>query len=181
MSTLSLFVCAVLAIVIDTVWVALFRAQPVGKFKVLRDGDAVFQFQTDLGWFTILPKEGKLNFKGSNGNGSVVRADLKGLEFRVNESIAVMQELFFGLNGTDLLARYMDTVDWFSLTAVTVDGRRIPLYLSGQYTPREFLLSWYIELQATVLRRLGLLVDVEEQSRQVMETVCDKLGRPRLL
>lgn len=178
---LTLILSVLAAVVVDTAWVALFRAQPVGRFKVVREGESVFQFQSDVGSFTILPREGKLKYKTSAGPQEITQENLKGIEYHVNESVAVLQELFFGLQGTDLLARYMDTVDWFSLVAVSKDGRRVPLYLSGQYTPREFMLSWYIELQAWFLQRVGLMADVEQQSREVMELVCKKLGNPRLL
>lgn len=180
-TVLALVLLVAVAVVLDTVWVALFRAQPVGRFKVLLDGEAVFQFRTELGSFSILPKEGRLHFKGPRGAGTVEHHELKGLEYRVHESYALVQELFFGLDLSDLWPKYADTVDWFSLTAVTLDGRRIPLYLSGQYTRREFLMGWYIDLQAAFLRRAGWLVDVEEQSRQVMERVAARLGHPRLL
>lgn len=63
----------------------------------------------------------------------------------------------------------------------THDGQRVPPYLSGQYRPREFMFGWYIELQAALLSRLGLLADVEARSREVLELIQDRLDRPPLL
>ena len=169
------------AIVIDTAWVALFRAQPVGKFHVNRRGTALFQFTTTLGNCTIYPKAGRLEFNGSKGKLTVAFADIKGLEYRVNERYALIQELFFGYDFTDTLARYQDSVYWFSIAVVTHQNTRIPVYLSGQYVQREFFLDWYIELQSLLLEKLGLLTDVEEQSREAMELIRGQLGDPRLL
>lgn len=181
MSAIAFLGTAALTIVIDTAWVALFRAKAVGKFRVVRDGTSIFQFESDLGSFSILPREGKLQRKSPGTSETIEGSEIKGLEFRSHESVAVLQELFFGLDGTDLLARYLDTVDWFSLAVVTTDGRRIPLFLSGQYNRREFLMTWYIELQAALLERLGLLTDVEQQSRDAMVLIRAKLGGPPLL
>jgi hypothetical protein len=169
------------AVIVDTAWVALFRAQPVGKFKVTRRGTALFQFTTTLGNCTIYPKAKRLEFDGSKGRITVAFADIKNLEYRVDEQYALIQELFFGYDFTDTLARSQDSVHWFSIAVVTHDRRKIPLYLSGQYVRREFLLEWYIELQSLVLEKLGLLTDVEEQSREAMELLRSQLGDPRLL
>lgn len=181
MDLLLMPLAAVVAVALDTLWVALFRTGAMGKFKVVRDGSAIFQFESDSGSFSILPKEGRLSYKTTQSSGSLSRAEIKGLEFRVRESVAIVQELFFGLDVSDLLARYMDTVDWFSIAVVTNDGRRIPLFLSGQYTRREFLMTWYIELQARLLEYIGVVKDVEAQSRTTMELLRAKLGGPRLL
>ncbi len=177
----TLIASIVFAIVLDTLWVAFFRAQPVGKFKILRDGESVFQYQSHNGVITIFPKEGKFQYKDMKGSQSIKCEDLKGIEYRANESLAVIQDLFSGVQGIDLQPQYMDTIDWFSLTAVAKDGKRIPLYLSGQYNPRGFMLSWYIDLQAQFLEKIGVLVDVEQKSFEIMELVCEKLGNPKLL
>jgi hypothetical protein len=89
--------------------------------------------------------------------------------------------MFFGYNLTDLLPRYHDTVEWLAIAAVTHDGKRIPLFLSGRYQQREFLLGWYIELQERLLGRIGLLKDVEAQSRTALAAIGAHLGNPKLL
>jgi hypothetical protein len=178
---LALLVGAALAIAVDTLFVAVFRARPIGTYRVLRQGTAIFEFESDLGRFTILPREGKLHYKSRKDAGTLTRAEIKGLEYRVREEVAMLEEIFFGLDLTDRLARYVDTIDWFSLTVVAHDGRRVRLFLSGQYTPREFALTWYIEWQAQFLQALGVLKDVEAQSRAVMEQLRSLLGDPPLL
>jgi hypothetical protein len=177
----SLLITIALAILVDTAWVALFRARPVGKFKVLRDTADTFSFLSNRGTFSVSQRSQTLNYALGKSRGSVKFSDIKGVEYRVSEKYALLEELVFGFDWTDLLSQYQDTVEWFSIGVVTTDGRRIPLYLSGQYTPREFLLGWYIDLQATVLSSVGLLKDVEEQSRSALELVQARLGSPRLL
>lgn len=181
MELLAPVLLLVVGAALDTAWVALFRAQPVGKFKVTRDGSAIFQFDSNLGSFTILPREGRLSFRDRGALRAVERSEIRGLEYRMHESGALLQELFFGFDLTDLLERYRDTVEWFSLTVVTHDGQRIPLFASGQYRQREFLMGWYIDAQTALLDWLGLLTDVEQQSRQAMETIRARLGGPPLL
>jgi hypothetical protein len=124
---------------------------------------------------------GLLNYSLPKKHGTVPLAAIKGIEYHAQVKYAFLQELFFGLDLTDLLPRYHDTVEWFSVTVVTLEGERIPLYLGGRYCPREFLMTWYIELQAAFLERLGLLPDAETESREMLEVVQARLGNPRLV
>jgi hypothetical protein len=94
---------------------------------------------------------------------------------------AFLQELVLGLDLTDLLPRYRDTVEWFSIAAVTVGEERIPLYVGGQYMRREFLMTWYINLQATLLEKFGILRDEEVESRAVLEVIQGHLGNAKLI
>lgn len=181
MDFLPLIYSGAAAIVIDTAWVALFRARPVGTFKVLRDNPNTFTFASNHGTFSINRVAQTLSYALSKQRGSLPLSEVKGFEYRINEKYAVLEELFFGFELTDLLSRYQDTVEWFSIALVTLDGKRIPLYLSGQYCAREFLLGWYIDWQAAFLARLGLLKDVEDQSRSALDLLQSRFGDAKLL
>jgi hypothetical protein len=181
MNLLALVFWGAVAVLIDTAWVAVFRARPVGKFQVVRDTADTFSFLSNHGTFTSSQRTQTLSYVLGKQRGALKFSEVKGIEYRVNEEYALLEELFFGFDWTDLLSQYRDTVDWFSIAVVAVDGRRIPLYLSGRYTQREFLHGWYIELQGAFLARLGLLTDVEAQSREALETLQARLGRPALL
>lgn len=180
MSFTACVLAAVVAFVADTAWVAFFRARPVGRFKVLRDDDAMFSFATNTGTFSANQRAHVLGYTKGARRGSVKFSDIRGIEYRFNAQYAVLEELFFGLNFTDLLPRYQDTVEWFAIAAVTHERKRIPLFVSGSYQQREFLLGWYIALQAWILTRLGLLKDVEEQSRTALDTIRAHIGNPPL-
>ena len=45
------------------------------------------------------------------------------------------------------------------------------MFIAGQYEPREFLLGWYIGLQARILGALGLFHDIDDHCRQVLERI----------
>lgn len=181
MNPLPLVLAVVLAVLVDTAWVAVFRARCIGSFKVLRDTADTFSFSSNHGTFTVNRRSQTLGYVLGKRRGLLALSDIQGIEYRAKEEYAFLEEFFFGFDWTDLFSRYQDTVDWFSIGVVATDGRRIPLYLSGQYSPREFLLGWYIELQAAVLVRLGLLKDVEAQSRAALQLIQAGLGSPRLL
>lgn len=173
-----IFVIGVLA---DTAWVALFRAQREGKFRILRDIGGTFGFVSNSGTFTTSQSSQSLSYVTTKHRGTLKFSDIKGLEFRVDVKFALVEELFFGFDFTDLMPQYQDTVEWFSIVAVASDGKRIPLYFGGQYQPREFLMGWYIECQTAILARLGLFKDVEEQSRLALDLIRSRIGDPRLL
>jgi len=176
-----ILLCLVLPIVADTAWVALFRAKPAGRFKVSRESDDEIGFSSSTGIFVIKSAARTLAYASGRQRGVLSFDEIKGLEYRADEHYALLAELFFGFDGTDLLPRYRDTVDWYSIAVLATDGRRIPLFLSGEYQPREFLLGWYIELQAALLSRIGLLTDVEEQGWQALAAIQSHMPGVRLL
>lgn len=177
----SLLLGFAFAILADTFWVVVFRAQPVGRFKLVLQGTAVVRIDSSAGAITLYPRERRLEVQHRGRRHRLRFDDIRGLEYRVEERRAWLQELFFGLDITDLLARYQDTVDWFSIAVLTHDGERVPLYLSGRWERREFALGWYIDAQQAVLQRLGLMADVEARSRQALDTLRRHLGDPPLL
>ena len=181
--TIAYFVLAVLCgLLFDAAWVALlFRMRRVGTFKVLRETGAMFGFVSSTGTFVASREAGSLTVVQGKSRATLKFSEIKGLEYRVNEKYALLEEFFFGLDLTDLLARYQDTVEWFSIALITQDGKRIPLYLSGQYQQREFLMGWYIEHQARVLAHLGFITNVEDQSRNALRLIQANFGNPRLL
>lgn len=178
---LSLLAGLLLAVLADTFWVLVFRAQPVGRFKPVLQGTALVRIDSSAGAITVYPRERRLEVQQRGRRQRLSFDDLRGLEYRVEERTGWLQELFFGLDITDLLHRYRDTVDWFSITAVTHHGERVPLYLSGRWQRREFMLRWYIDGQQAVLQRLGWVADVEQRSRQALDLLRRHLGDPPLL
>jgi hypothetical protein len=180
-AALSIVAFVVVAVALDTFWVALFRARPVGKFRVLCDTTSTLAVTSKTGNFIVDKSAGVLKFACGKRRGTLRLSEIKGLEYRVNEKTAILEELFFGLSLTDLLPAYQDTIEWFSISVVATNGTKVPLYLSGRYCPREFLMGWYIELQSELLSRLGLLRDVEVQSRSALALIQASLGSPRLL
>lgn len=181
MTALSCLLALPLLVLLDTAWVALFRARPVGRFEVLLAGESLVRVRSSAGDFTIYPKARRLTLHGGPHRGDVPFSDIKGLSFRVEERHALLEELFFGFDLTDHFAAYQDTVDWHSIAVVTHDGRRIALVLSGQWHPREFLMGWYIDAQAWCLERLGLLTDVEAQCQAALARLRSALGDPPLV
>ena len=181
MSIIAILVSVIAFVVLDTIWLALFRVLPLGKFRVLSSADSLFSFKTNVGAFSANQERHTFVYSMSEQRGSVPFSAIKGLEYRVDVKYAYLQELFFGFDLTDLLERYRDTVEWFSITLVTLDGKRIPLYLSGEYCPREFFASWYIELQASLLQKFGIIQDVEMQSRAALDLIRTNLGEPQLV
>lgn len=173
--------CLAIGVVVDTVWVGIFRKRPIGNFKVLASSHGTTRIESSTGNFTLDEGARTLRYRVGGTGGTLAFSEIAGLEYRVNEKGAVLAELVLGLNVTDLLTKYRDTVEWFSIAVVAHDGRRVPLYLSGQYQPREFLLGWYIELQAAVLEHLGHWPDVQKDSRAALDLLRPRLGQPRLL
>lgn len=171
-----------LGVLMDTFWVAVFRTTPQGRFKVSIDNVSSFSFLTKLGAFSVDRGKRMLSFViPGQKKGLLPLSHIKGLEYRAQVKSATLQELFFGLDLTDLLPRYRDTIDWYSISAVTTDEERIPIYLGGQYQPREFLLTWYIDLQAALLERLGLVHDEGEESRAALNVIQRQLGNVQLV
>ena len=181
MAIVSFFALCAIGVLLDCLWVVLFSARPNGKFDVVRETPVSFSFQSRVGTYTVNSESQSLIYASGKNRGTLKLGEIKDLEYRVEERHALLEEWFFGFDLTDFLSEYRDTVEWYSIAAVTSDGKRVPLYLSGQYHPREFFLEWYINAQAEVLSRLGLLRDVEAQNRKALDLIRSRLGDPQLL
>jgi len=140
-------------------------------FKVLRDDARTLTCASNLGGFSVDRVACTLGYTLSDQRGSLSFSEIKGIEYQARVDWASLEEFVLGFDATDLLPQYRDTIEWFSIAAVTHRGKRIPLYLRGNFRHREFLMGWYIELQTVFLTRLGLLEDMEENSRSVLDRI----------
>jgi hypothetical protein len=172
---------AILGIVIDLFWVAAFRLAPQGKFKVSVNNPSSFSFLTKLGGFSIDRGKQALSFALVGRRGLLPLSEIKGLEYRAKAKVATLQELFLGFDLADVLPSYQDTIDWYSISAVTSKQERIPIYLGGEYQRREFMMTWYIDLQAALLEKLGLGHDEGAQSRNALRVIQRELGNVQLI
>jgi len=178
---LSFLLAVAVAVIADTAWFMAWRARSVGRFRVTRDSPTSFAFTSRTGTFTVHRTTGRLLYTQDGQRHALPLADLRGLEYRVDERSAVLEELFLGFGVTDWLGAYRDAVEWFSIAAVASDGRRIPLFLSGAYQRREFLAGWYVDRQAEWLGRLGWITDVEAQAEAALALIQARSGCARLL
>ena len=164
-----LFVLALL----DFLFVAFFRRLKKGRYKVHTDTAEVFEFSTDVGGFAIDRAKRVFRYATPESRGSIPLDAVQKLEFGLVENYPLLQEWFFGFNLTDMMSRYQDSDYWYSISVLTTDGKHIPIYIAGQYKQREFLLTWYINLQQRTLEMLGAFVDVHEWSRAVVDSIQD--------
>ena len=160
-------------LLIDFLFVAFFRRLKKGHYKVHADTAEVFEFSTDVGGYAIDRADRIFRYTSSESRGSIPLDEVEKLEFGLVEKYPLLQEWLFGFNLTDLMRRYQDSDYWSSITVRTTEGQHIPIYLGGQYKQREFLLTWYIDLQQRLLERLGVFVDVHDWSRAAVDSIQD--------
>ncbi len=158
---------------LDFIFVAFFRRLKKGRYKVHANTAEVVEFSTDVGGFAIDRVHEEFRYATPEGRGSVPLAAVRKLEFGLVEKYALLQEILFGFDLTDYLGRYQDSDYWYSIVVRTVEGEHIPVYIAGQYKQREFLMTWYINLQQRVLEVLGVFVDVHDWSRAVVDSIQD--------
>jgi hypothetical protein len=174
-------VMAIVGVVLDTLWVAVFRVTPQGKFKISVNNPSSFSFLTTLGGFSVDRGKQTLSFALAGRRGLLPLAELKGLEYRARVQAATVQDLFLGFDLTDVLPAYQDTIEWYSISAVTTKGERIPIYVGGEYQQREFLMKWYIDRQAALLNELGVSHDEAAESRNALSVIQRELGNVPLI
>ena len=160
-------------ILLDFLFVAFFRRLKKGHYKVHADTSEAFEFSTDVGGYAIDRAERVFRYTTPETRGTIPLDDVQKLEFGLVEKYPFLKEWFFGFNLTDMMRRYQDSDYWYSITILTAEGKHIPVYLGGQYKQREFLLTWYINLQQRLLEMLGAFVDVHDWSRAVVDSIQD--------
>jgi len=175
----------IVAIVVTVVlgqlgWAALYRPRK-GRFRIRDQAPGWFSFRTDFGEFTIDGRRGLLLVVTRKDKKAVSLADIRRLQYRFRETEAVLEELLGGMDIWDFTKKYRDVIGWYEISAVLSDGKRIPIYVIGQYEPREPLSGWWFEIQKALLAKVGLVKDVEEESRAVLQQLqaaFSAAGRP---
>lgn len=90
MSILFLALAVGFALVMDTAWIAFFRARAVGKFQVLREAGNTSIFRSSTGTFTLKQDARFFSYVLDKQRGSLKFSEIKGIEYRVNEKFAVL-------------------------------------------------------------------------------------------
>lgn len=155
------------AIVLNTALVAWHRRIKQGQFVITANSNGLFRFETDLGHFRLNTADDRFDFTTQNGAGHCPISDVSRLEFSSTAESAFLHELFYGLDLTDLMDTYKDTIETYWIFAVLKDGTRFPVFVVSQYVQREFLMGWYIELQELLLGKIGLFKNSYKYSRAV--------------
>ncbi|MDJ0708823.1 MAG: hypothetical protein QNJ14_00465 [Woeseiaceae bacterium] len=161
----------VVGVVVDYFFVAVFRGLKRAKFTVTEDSPSNYSFLTDVGGYRIDRQARTLSYAISGKRSVVSLDDLKRLKYGYLDKSAFMAEVFFGFDLTDFFGPYQDINHWYEIHLETVSGEKIPLFTAGQYQPREFLLTWYITLQQSILEKMGFFHDVHEYSHRVLDEI----------
>jgi hypothetical protein len=158
--------------------VGLWAARPQGRFKVRVDTPERFVFSSSCGEFTLHRGSGTLAWIDRDGRRASTRlADIQGFDYLANDEADWVGEFLFGFDFTDLWGRYRDTVEWHEIAILTSPQGRVPVFRSGRLQQREFLATWFFNLQERLLIALGLLHDVEQQSREALALLQDRFGK----
>ena len=139
-----------------------------GLFEVSRDDASAFLVTTDVGNLRIDRTRRRLVVERRE----VSFGDIQRLDYRWNMRRGTGEEwVLTDIGPWDLLGRYEDRVHWYEIAALMTSGERIPLYITGQYEPREPLMAWWFEWQLRVFARMGLYVDAEEHAREKLDVL----------
>jgi hypothetical protein len=165
------------AVALSLGFVALWARRPQGRFKVRVDTPERFVFSSNCGEFTLHHGSGTLAWIIDGRGASTKLADIKGFDYLANDEADWAGEFLFGFDFTDLWGRYRDTVEWYEIAIVTSPQGRVPVFRSGRLQQREFLATWFFNLQERLLIAIGVLHDVERQARETLELLESRFGK----
>jgi len=152
-------------LLIDFAVMAYLYQPRKGKFRVGRDDDHAFTATTDFGRLAIDRRKRRLVV----GDAEIDLAAIERLDYAWNAEWAFVEELFVGFDPWDVFDTYQDRVNWYQVSVVAAGSRRVPLFVIGQYEPKEPFTQWWFDWQIQVLERWGLYRDAEHQARQTLE------------
>ncbi len=142
------------AVIVDSLLlVALYRARR-GRFEVVQDDEQSFVALTNVGRVTIDRSAGVLAVGAAP---PVALSRLERLDYNLRSDWASTEELLMGFDIWDVWKGYQDKLHWHTVAVCPVDGARIPLFVTGEFEPREPILnsSGFLEWQLSALARLG--------------------------
>jgi hypothetical protein len=173
----SVIVFLVLCLLFNFIFLAMFRAMRKGYFSVMAESANAFCFKTDFGIFKISHSDKSLTHIGQNGKKVIKLEDVASVKFAYDERWAVLAEFFFGFDLMDLFSPYRDRIHWYTVKLRLKDNSELPLFVAGEYEPREFLLGWALNLEARILSAMGLLKDVPSYARNILNSLLKELGK----
>lgn len=160
-------------------FVALWAKRPQGRFKVRVDDAERFVFSSNCGEFSLHHGSGTLAWRQDGKTASTKLADIRGFDYLANEEADWAGEFLFGFDFTDMWGQYRDTVEWHEIAIVTSPQGRVPVFRSGRLQQREFLSTWFFNLQERLLVAIGVLVDVDKQARETLDLLQSRFGKGR--
>ncbi len=111
---------------------------------------------TDRGFIQFDVDRAMVVYSLEGARGNIPFNDITGLKLATSEESALGMEFLGGFDITDLLSKYRDKIVWNNIYLRIASENDLLIYSVGQYLPKEFLLTWWIDLQASILKRFGL-------------------------
>ena len=171
MSDIVLIILIVgVGVALNVAWVAYTRRIRLGKLSILSSSNTV-RMTTNLGLMKFDGENQAIAYVYKDQRGSITFADVIGLSFEAAEESAFALEFLNGFDLTDLLPQYKDSIVWRNIYLQTRDGNRLLIFSAGQYIPREFLLTWFLNLQARMLSAMGLYQDVDDVAQAALDEI----------
>lgn len=159
-------------LVLGNVAIVVFMyRQKKGRFRVLQEDARRFRFVSNFGDITIDGPTRAVNIRAGKKGATIPFDQIHRLDYGMKTSTALAEEIWNGLDLWDLTGMYRDVNNWFQLSAVLHGGQKVPLYVVGQYEPKEPFSEWWFELQRGMLRLVGLFKDVDKTSLAVVKRV----------
>ncbi len=150
-----------------------------GLYKKVGETDTALMFKTDLGGFRFDKVNKRLVILCSSGKSKSVNFDeLSCIKYRYKESSAVLFEYIRGFQLWDILPNYRDCFKWYYIVLTTIDGSEIPVFLVGQYEPREPIML-IINYEKKLMSYFGIFSETDDYSRKIYEKIIhdlDSLG-----
>lgn len=154
-----------------------YRRMRKGRFDVLARTSAGTSFRTDLATFRIDTAHRTVALAAPGGRRSASLSAVRAIRIHEAEEAAWLLEFVRGFDLMDIAGRYRDTVLWSTVSLRLDDGSEWPVFIAGQYRPREFLMGWFLELQAQWLVRLGWITHVPTRVHDVADEIAGLLER----
>jgi len=158
-------------------WFVLMAKRPYGRFEVNVDTRERFAFRSNCGDFSLHHPSGTLTWTHKGKRASTKLVDIRGFDYLANDEEDWIGELIWGFDLTDMWPGYRDTIEWHEIAILTSPQGRVPVFRTGRVQRREFLFTWLMNFQERLLIRVGVLRDVEQQSREALSLLEQRFGR----
>ncbi|MFZ3087754.1 MAG: hypothetical protein WA123_06785 [Methylotenera sp.] len=177
MGTGNFLLIAALGILTHLFWMGLFRQINKGRFNVIKNTTKSFKVISDFGSVNIDHELQKLTLGGKNRYLKIDLNQITGVRFTHDDEWARFAEWFFGVGLLDVFPAFRDRVHWYTIKLVLSDGKEVPIFVAGEYEPREFLMGWYLDLEVSILSWFGVLPDVGAYARETLDCVMSELNK----
>jgi hypothetical protein len=163
LATVFTIIIGLLALTVSWFFSRQLFAMRKGKYFVAKNSKEYLSISSDFGNFHFNFNE-KTFF---TNNKTISIGEIVGVRYIVDDELALYSERYSFKGSADL----NNVIHWYTIKLILKDRTEVPIFIAGEYEPKDWFGGYASQLQTSFYQKLGLVVDVDGHCRKALDTL----------